>query len=69
MKIIKYPKWKKIVECPVCTTKYVISSKDVAKRKVKTANWPKDNHKAFSYCPFCHEQNETSIQEFYNEDN
>ena len=67
MKVIKYPKWKKKVECKICGTQYIISSKDILTRKISTTDWPLDCHKAHSYCPFCSEKNTISIQEFYKE--
>ena len=69
MKVKKYPKWKKLVICNKCATEYYISSKDIIKGKIRTSNYPLGCYKAYSYCPFCKEQIETKIAEFFNEEN
>ena len=66
MKVVKYPNWKKKYTCK-CGTTYIITSKDVAKERLSISHWP--NHHVYAYCPFCGEQNNISIDEFFNKTN
>lgn len=66
MKVVKRPKWKKKHTCE-CGTTYIITSKDVTKERITISHWP--NHHVYSYCPFCGEQNDISIDEFFNKTN